>query len=206
MNRLVDGLRALLTAASEVSGDLSATARFILDNVNWTGPLSTPEPMSHPIVDTYLAVACAHSGPQGSNSHTVAHALLAVADQLAWPTSARDRPDDPDVAVFSRNYIANRVIGEGALLPSNKVSAGFSLQARDTYYPPHAHYAEESYWIIGGAGDWRVGSKPWFAVQPGDSVYHASEARHAMQTNEQPLLTVWAWTSQLDSEVLFVRG
>ena len=46
-----------------------------------------------------------------------------------------------------------RVIGEGGVLPSNKVKAGFSLQGPDTYYPPHAHHAEESYWIIGGNGD-----------------------------------------------------
>ena len=34
----------------------------------------------------------------------------------------------------------------------------------------------------------------------------AEEARHAMQTNEQPLLTIWLWTSHLDSEVVIVRG
>ena len=28
----------------------------------------------------------------------------------------------------------------------------------------------------------------------------------AMQTNEQPLLAVWLWTSHLDSEVVIVRG
>jgi hypothetical protein len=26
-----------------------------------------------------------------------------------------------------------------------------------------------------------------------------------MQTNEQPLLTVWLWTSHLDSEVIIIR-
>ncbi len=110
------------------------------------------------------------------------------------------------MAIFSRNYTVTRIIGEGGLLPSNEVAAGFSLQGRDTYYPPHAHHAEESYWIIGGDGDWRVGTKAWFAVKPGDSIYHESGARHVMQTNEQPLLTVWLWTSHLDSEVLIVRG
>ena len=54
------------------------------------------------------------------------------------------------MVVFSRNYTGTRIIGDGALLPSSKVIAGLSLQGRDTYYPPHAHHAEESYWIIGG--------------------------------------------------------
>ncbi len=157
-------------------------------------------------MDAHLGAACANSGPAGSTSNTVARALLAVTDQLAWRASSKYSDDGPDVAILLRNFAFTTVIGAGGLLPSDKVYAGFSLQARDTYYPPHVHRAEESYWIIGGDGDWRVGSKPWFAVEPGDSVYHESGARHAMQTNEQPLLTVWLWTSHLDSEVLIIRG
>jgi mannose-6-phosphate isomerase-like protein (cupin superfamily) len=157
-------------------------------------------------VDSQLEAACVNSGQDGSSSHTIAEALLAAADQLEWRASSKDHADGPDVAIFSHNFTATTVIGDGGLLPSDKVIAGFSLQGRDTYYPPHAHHAEESYWIIGGNGDWKVGKKPWFAVEPGDSIYHESLARHAMQTNEQPLLTVWLWTSHLDSEVVIVRG
>jgi len=206
INRLIDAFKGLFAVAALSGGELAKTASFILENVNWTAKPNKPEPMSHPIVDKYLAAACANSGQSGSSSHRVAQTLLAVTDQLAWPASARDREDEPDVAIFARNYIANRIIGEGGLLPANKVRAGFSLQGRDTYYPPHAHHAEESYWIIGGDGDWKVGTKPWFAVEAGDSIYHESGARHAMQTNERPMLTVWLWTSHLDSEVLIVRG
>ncbi len=206
MNRLVEAFEGLFTAATLSGGELAKTAKFTLENVNWRGRLSKPEPMSHPIVDRHLEAACAHSGQHGSSSHRVAEALLAVKDQMKWRASSTDRDDEPDMAVFTRNFTASRIIGEGALLPSDKVKAGFSLQGRDTYYPPHAHLAEESYWIIGGDGDWRVGTEPWFAVEPGDSIYHESGARHAMQTNEQALLTVWLWTSHLKSEVMIVRG
>ncbi len=206
MNRLIDAFEGLFTAATLSGGDLANTANFTLENVNWKGKQTLHEPMSHPTVDTHLEAACANSGQHGSSSHTVARALLAVTDQLEWRASSRSCEEGPDVAIFSRNFAATSIIGAGGLLPSDKVAAGFSLQGRDTYYPPHAHHAEESYWIIGGDGDWRVGSKPWFAVEAGDSVYHESGARHAMQTNEQPLLTVWLWTSHLDSEVLIIRG
>ena len=129
-----------------------------------------------------------------------------IADDVADHIGRGRIGDAPDLAAFSRNYTSVSVIGERGLLRSDKVAAGFSLQRRDTYYPPHAHHAEESYWIIGGDGDWRVGTEPWFAVEPGDSIYHESGARHAMQTNEQPLLAVWLWTSHLDSKVVIVRG
>jgi len=206
MNRLIDAFEGLFTAATDSCGELAKTANFTLDNVNWQDTLSKAKPTSHPIVDTHLEAACANSGRHGTSSHAVARALLAVADQLEWHASSKDREDGPDVEIFSRNFAATSIIGAGGLLPSDKVSAGFSLQGRDTYYPPHAHHAEESYWIIGGDGDWKVDTEPWFAVEPGDSIYHESGARHAMQTNEQPLLAVWLWTSHLDSEVLIVRG
>ncbi len=206
MNRLIDAFEGLFTAAALSGGELAETANFTLENVNWMGKLSKPEPVSHPIVDTHLEAACANSGQYGSSAQLVAEALLVVTDQLKWRAPSTDREDEPDMAVFSRNFTSACVIGAGGLLPSDKVTAGFSLQGRDTYYPPHAHQAEESYWIIGGDGDWKVGTEPWFAVEPGDSIYHESGARHAMQTNEQPLLAVWLWTSHLESEVVIVRG
>jgi mannose-6-phosphate isomerase-like protein (cupin superfamily) len=206
MKQLIQAIEALFTATAVSGGDLAKTANFTLDNVSWKEPLSEPEPTDHPIVDSCLEAACADSGPDGSCSNEIAQALLAVSNQLAWRSSSKARDDGPDVALLLRNFAVTTVIGEGGLLPTDKVYAGFSLQARNIYYPPHAHFAEESYWIIGGNGDWRVGTKPWFAVEPGDSIYHESEARHAMQTNEQPLLTIWLWTSHLDSEVLIIRG
>jgi mannose-6-phosphate isomerase-like protein (cupin superfamily) len=206
MKRLIDAIEGLFVAATLSDGELAKTANFTLENVNWKETLNKPEATGHHIVDSYLETACTNSGPDGSCSQELARSLLAVADQLAWRSSSKAREDGPDIAILLRNFAVTTVIGSGGLLTSDKVYAGFSLQARDIYYPPHAHHAEESYWIIGGNGDWKVDTKPWFAVEPGDSVYHESGARHAMQTNEQPLLTVWLWTSHLDSEVVIVRG
>ena len=205
MQRLIDAFEGLFTAATKSGGELATTANFTLENVNWKDTPGRPKPMSHAMVDRHLKATCANSGSQGSSSHEVAEALLEVADQLEWCDSGKGPEDGPDVAIFAPNFTYTNVIGDGGILSSDKVTAGFSLQGRDTYYPPHAHYAEESYWIIGGNGDWKVNTRPWFAVEHGDSIYHESEARHAMQTNEQALLTIWLWTSHLDSEVVFVR-
>ncbi len=206
MNRLIHAFEGVFSTAAQSVGDLTKTANFTLENVNWQDSLSLPEPTNHHTVDAHLETACASSGPDGSSSNEIANALLAVSNQLHWRASSKSVDDGPDIAILLRNLAVATIIGPGAPLPSDKVYAGFSLQAPDTYYPPHAHDAEESYWIIGGNGDWKVDTKPWFAVQPGDGIYHGPRARHAMQTNEQPLLTVWLWTSDLDSEVLIVRG
>ena len=206
MSRLINAFEGLFRAASLSGGELAETANYTLENVNWVGQLNRPVPASHPIVDTHLEAACAHSGHRGSSARILAESLLAARGRSEWHARSRGRENEPDLAAFSRNFTATTIIGNGGLLPSDKVAAGFSLQGRDTYYPPHAHQAEESYWIIGGNGDWKVGMEPWFAVEPGDSIYHESGARHAMQTNELPLLAVWLWTSHLESEVVIVRG
>lgn len=162
--------------------------------------------MGNSVVGRYLEAACANSGGERSSTKVIAGALLSQADQLTWRSRSAEQVTDPDIAAFARNYTSTCIIGAGGLLPSDWISAGFSLQGPDVYYPPHAHEAEESYWIIGGNGDWRVDAKAWFAVRPGDGIYHKSGARHVMQTNEQPMLSMWVWTSHLDSEVVFVRS
>lgn len=206
MNPLIEAMAGIFTAAAASGGPLARPARFALETVDWAGKLSEPAPQSYPVVDHHLETACATAGPQGSAAHQASRALSAASGRINWFAYPEERWTAPDLAAFMPNFAATVIIGEGGLLPADKISAGFSLQGPDTYYPPHAHLAEESYWIIGGDGDWKVDMKPWFAVRPGDSVYHKSCARHAMQTNEAPLLTVWLWTSHLHSEVVFVRS
>ena len=83
---------------------------------------------------------------------------------------------------------------------------GLSLQGRDIYYPPHLHKAVERYWIVGGNGDWKINQDPWFAVKPGDTILHDTGVRHAMQTNAEPLLCAWLWSTDIDSQVIMDRG
>lgn len=206
MKRLIDTFEGLFVAAVQAGGELAGTAGFALENVDWSGELNHHEPSDNLVVETYLEAACVNSGAEGSSSNMAAEALLAITGQLKWRTSSRGSEHDPSLVTFSRNFTATTILGKGGFLPSDKVTAGFSLQGRNIYYPPHAHTAEESYWVIGGDGDWKVDDDPWFAVQPGDSIYHKSGALHAMRTNDLPLLSVWLWTSHLDSEVVIVRG
>jgi hypothetical protein len=138
MKRLIDAFEGLFIAANQSGGELAKTARFTLENVNWKEAPNRPEPTSHDIVDSYLEAACAASGPDGSSSRGVARALSAVTDQLAWRASSKCSDDGPDIDNLLRNFAITVILGEGGLLPSDKVCAGFSLQAPDTYYPPHA--------------------------------------------------------------------
>ena len=206
MSQLIEAFEELFSATAKSGGELAKTSAFALDSVDWRATPAWPEPQRHHIVDAHLASACRNSTPPGSIEHAVTEALCAETERLHWRPSKKATVDGPDIEILLHNFAVTIIIGDGAVLPSDKVVSGFSLQAPDTYYPPHAHLAEESYWIIGGNADWRVDANPWFAVAAGDSVYHKPQARHAMQTNSHPLLTIWLWTSDLDSEVMIVRG
>jgi len=206
MKQLIEALEGLLVASAVSGGDSSEAVNFALENIDWNANLISPEPQSQPVVDAQLETACARSGQYGSNPHMIAEAVLAVKDQLRWGTAYEDRGDEPDLAAFSKNYAWSWIIGNEAPLRAENIALGFSLQGRDLYYPPHAHQATETYWVVGGDGDWKVGIDPWFAVEAGDSIYHETGVRHAMQTNAEPMLAIWLWTSHLDSEVVVVRG
>ena len=205
MKRLVDAFRTLFADTARSGGELAETARFTLSNVDWRADLVSPEAMSNTILRTHLEEACANLGRQAPAARAIAQAVLPVAERLGWWMRPAGQEDEAELVEFSHNYTAVRVIGPGGVLPSDKVKAGLSLQAPGIFYPPHAHHAEESYWIIAGDGEWKVDAAPWFAVRPGDSIHHQSGAVHAMRTNAQPLLSVWLWTSHLDSEVVMVK-
>lgn len=193
-------------ATAIYGGDGTDAVKFALKKVNWKSKLGATEPQSQPVVDAQLDAACAKSGQYGSNPHMIAEAVLAVKDELRWETAYADREDEPDLAAFSRNFAWTWLIGSGGPLGTDKIAAGLSLQGRDTYYPPHAHQAVENYWVIGGDGDWKIGIDPWFPVEPGHAIFHETGVRHAMQTNSEPMLALWLWTSHLDSDLVIVRG
>jgi quercetin dioxygenase-like cupin family protein len=205
MKRLVDAFNALFTDTARSGDKLAETAGFTLANVDWAADLVTQEPRSNAVVRRHLEEACASIGQQTQAAHAITQAVLPVVEELNWWMRPLGQEDEADLVTFSHNFTAVRVIGARGLLPSDKVTAGLSLQAPGIFYPPHAHHAEESYWIIAGDGEWKVDAAPWFPVRSGDSVYHQSNAVHAMQTSAKPLLTVWLWTSHLDSQVVIVR-
>ncbi len=206
MKPLIEALEGLFLASAMAGGEANEAVNFAVEHIKWNGKLTLPEPRSQPVVDAQLEAACANSGQYGSNPHMVAEAVLAVKDQLRWNVGYEDYDNEPDMAAIARNWAWTWLIGTQAPLHCNKVEVGLSLQGRDAYYPPHAHQAEETYWIVGGDGDWKIGTDPWFPVEPGDEIHHETGIRHAMQTNHEPMLAIWMWTSHLDSGIVIVRG
>ena len=125
--------------------------------------------------------------------------LLRVGDQLDWITT----PADYVGSEFADNFAFVQLGGPAILearpimYPNEKIAFGFSLQAPHTFYPRHKHKAIEFYGVLAGTALWQLGDGAWQAKPPGSFIFHDSEVIHAMQTQEEPLLTTFAWIGDL---------
>jgi quercetin dioxygenase-like cupin family protein len=110
-----------------------------------------------------------------------------IADQACWKESQRNLP-----GVFEEGYAYVELIGPEGQLRSDEFRVGLLIQRPDTYYPHHAHDAEEFYFLLSGKPKWRAGQR-MFTANPGDLIHHAPRDVHSMETMNDPFLAIWAW-------------
>lgn len=208
MKAIMEGMRAMCEEGAARGGEAAPAFETLLSRVDWDAALKEdPDgPPSPATVSRYLEKACAASSPSASPARDLADALASHGQQLRWKSMYEQYEDEPDMATFRRAYAYTLLVGPEAPLRSDCVKAGVTLQGPDILYPPHAHKAKELYAVIGGTAQWKRGVEPWTVRPPGDFVLHPSGVRHAMQTNSEPVLALVAWTSDIDSAVVIVRG
>jgi quercetin dioxygenase-like cupin family protein len=145
------------------------------------------------------AFALAASGPAA----LLIRALRPIAGRLFWHHSY-----DVDDALpgFSRNFAYTEVVGPSGNVPSLTMRCGLILMAPWTVYPAHAHAATEIYHVLGGLARWRCGDEPWALRPPGSFILHPSMIPHAMETDAEPLLALYAWYGEMTGGVAFVEG
>lgn len=152
--------------------------------------------------------------PSGGVRHPEANDVLkslhAVADDLPWVSSFYPEDGHPDIGRFADGYACSMVITDpryaaSALATSKSVSLNYTVQAPHTLYPNHAHTAVELYYVISGNARWKRGSEPWVTRYPGDIILHTTGMRHAMETDEDPLVACAVWVSHTDAPVVIVR-
>ena len=120
-----------------------------------------------------------------------------LADQAYWQESQRNVP-----GVFEGGYAFVALIGPEGQLRSDEFKVGLFIQQPDTYYPPHAHDAEEFYFLLSGKPKWRAGKRT-FTAGPGDLIHHAPSEVHSMETMNDPFLAIWSWIGDLNGNFWF---
>lgn len=112
--------------------------------------------------------------------------------------------EDVSEAADLDNYCAN-IVGKERdsqsnpfLFYSENVIVGLFLLGPNRLYPEHAHPASELWVVLSGTAKWKRGSEPWQIRKSGEYFIHTPNHPHAMETMDEPLFALWAWTGDLE--------
>jgi len=135
-------------------------------------------------------------------------ALRSCADQLAWTPAYTDYTETDMLALHSGYFFAELIGQRGPTntpVAHDSIGVFFTVQKPDLVYPSHVHKAPELYHVIAGEALWERGSSGFNPETPGAWINHPTGTRHAMITQDQPLIAMAIWTSDLDSIPVIVR-
>ena len=132
--------------------------------------------------------AAVQSSPPASRA--LLEHLFKFRDSLFWGQTYSVEDFGAD---FLKSYGWSEFAGPRGPIPSQSTACGILFLGPNTKYPLHAHQAEEIYVVLSGTALWKMGDKDWAARQPLEIIHHESWIPHAMQTQEEPLITMYMW-------------
>jgi hypothetical protein len=157
------------------------------------GALQTPRPAGSDVakrlpVCRYLGETLATARTASASLARVADAFAALEPSLAW----RARPSGGPFASdnWPEGHANAMVVGPKGLEHREDVAIGASLLAPDVRYPDHNHEPEEVYLVL-SPGRFQHGDSGWFEPGPGGTLYNRPNIKHAMASDEAPLLALW---------------
>lgn len=191
VRQALGALRGILTghdAAEPVARLVSALERL--------GPVSRPVAPVRAASCDWLDAALTAAPPE---TEGLRDALAPVAATAEW----REGPRPGAPLGFDGGYAYVALVGPDGQIPSPECRLGLYLQRPGLHYPPHAHDAEELYFIVSGTADWQAGDRR-FAAVPGQVIHHAPAMPHVMVTGDAPLLAIWAWIGDIEGRYWFL--
>jgi hypothetical protein len=147
-------------------------------------------------VSEALAAARAHSEPLAR----IADSFSTLVPLLFWAPRSASGP------FASNNWPAGHanatIVGPNGLEIRDDLHIGVSLLAPHVRYPDHSHAPEEVYLVL-SPGRFQHGSSSWFEPGIGGTLHNEPNIKHAMASDEAPLLAIWfLWTERkLSSEL-----
>lgn len=116
--------------------------------------------------------------------------LADLATDLAWRQSYGAAEFGPD---FLERYGWTELIGTSGPIASDAASCGILVLGPETFYPAHAHEAEELYVPLAGTAWWQRGDGAPARLQPGTPIHHPSWLPHSMRTDAEALVALYCW-------------
>lgn len=186
---LQDFLTSLAEAfrVSAIGVEASAAIDKIYRALQVPGPAGAGAPQRRAVCGHLTeALATARSGP--APVARVADAFAALEPSLAWKPRAAGGPFASDN--WPEGHANATIVGPGGLEDRKDLSIGASLLAPRVRYPDHRHAPEEVYLVL-SPGRFRHGDSDWFEPGIGGTLHNEPNIKHAMASDDAPLLALW---------------
>ncbi len=110
-------------------------------------------------------------------------------------------PEEADVGqAYRDSNMHTEFIGpNGCVFHDDDFSLGLFMLAPKTLYRDHDHAAPELYFNLTGPCGWRFDKGIWQDFGAGSLIWNPEGLAHAMRSYEQPFLSVYSWTSNVNS-------
>ena len=122
----------------------------------------------------------------------LAAAIAAVEEDLQWRQNLNYSDAQLGEGVLA-NYGWTQIIGPHGFFAGDDFLLGLLMLGPGQHYRDHYHPAPELYWPMNSAGKWSRDGGPLEAKPAGATLWHPPMIRHAIKTEEMPLLAVWSW-------------
>jgi quercetin dioxygenase-like cupin family protein len=182
----VDALAASIEHGRPEPADAAFVAQLSA-RLGAAGPSAAPAEPRRIEACAHLGPALAALDPAPEPLRRLGAAIAALEPRLAWSRRAYDGPEAERFAASHANAMIVRSAQTGMVV-------GLSLMAPHTAYPEHTHPPDELYLVL-SEGEWRRDGGDWFSPGVGGTVRNAPGIRHAMRSQDRPLLAVWALIS-----------
>jgi hypothetical protein len=119
----------------------------------------------------------------------LAIAFEAIEPSLEWMVRASGGPFAS--ASWPEGHANATIIGSASALETrDDIAIGASLLAPNVRYPDHSHAPEEVYLLL-TPGHFQHGDSDWMALAPGETLHNEPRIKHAMASDDGPLLALW---------------
>lgn len=130
--------------------------------------------------------------------------VRAAFDLMDWHYSGlSDGRIRPEIAL---RMMTTEVIGPDGMFDHPTVRIGLFAQSADVAYVTRKHAAEETFIMLGGAGDWQKGDEPVRGCVVGDVIHHPPMVPHSSRTHDRPLIALWRWTGDISYRAYELTG
>lgn len=186
--------RVLFDAALDAVRDFHANMPTVAGFQAWPNDIAWADRDGHALPVVQL-VQSDPGGPaaddaEAGQTRRLQQAIMALAPYVEWRLTYTEEEVGAD---FLQRFGWFELVGPDGHFHSTQTRMTVGYWGRGLYYPWHDHEPEELYCVVSGEGVFEVDGEPTQKLGAGQTRLHRTFQRHALTTEEQPILCFVVW-------------